>query len=174
MNITERVIIRLMGLWKDSEENIDLENLILELFKKRLESIKLASGKVYDYSPNQPRDKNGKWTNGLSEYAKPTGIITNRNGKKTLDKRERKRYDKILVGERTSEGYEVKSISSHAYDRAAQRELSPGNVRDVLKRPSQPSKTNDACVMYDGNKMRVVFDFKTGTIVTIAKRRSAK
>ena len=64
MNITERVIIRLMGLWKDSEENSDLENLILELFKKRFESIKLAAGKVCDYSPNQPRDKNGKWTDG--------------------------------------------------------------------------------------------------------------
>ena len=174
MNITERVIIRLMGLWKDSEENSDLENLILELFKKRLESIKLASGKACDYSPNQPRDKNGKWTNGSSEYDKPTGIIIKRNGKKTLDKSERKRYDEILVGEKTSEGYEAKALSGHACDRAAQRELSPGSVRDVLKRPSQPSKTKDACVTYDGNKMRVVFDFKTGTIVTIAKRRSAK
>ena len=34
-----------------------------------------------DYSPDQPRDKDGKWTGG-GVYDKPTGFITNQNGEK--------------------------------------------------------------------------------------------
>lgn len=48
-------------------------------------------------------------------YEKPRGFAKNRNGEKTLDKVERKRYDNLLLGEKTSNGVTIKSLSEHAY-----------------------------------------------------------
>ena len=73
----------------------------------------------------------------------------NKNGEKTLDNAERKRYDKILVGSRTSDGVKITSMSEHAYDRAAQRNISPGQIRDTLQAQPRTSKTDASCNVYD-------------------------
>lgn len=123
-----------------------------------------------DYSPNQPRDKNGRWTNGGSEYDKPTGFTTNQKGEKTLDSEERKRYDKILIGEKTSDGVEITRLSKHVYDRAAQREITPKEIQDTIKETAHPSRWDKTCKYYQTENIRVVVNYNTGNMVTVMWR----
>ena len=109
-----------------------------------------------------------------SEYRKPTGIVLNKNGGKTLDKAERKRYSDILIGHKTPDGVTVKNISLHAYERLAGREISPGRARDALNNNGKPSKNDESCLTYDRSGIRVVLNRRTGNIVTVAKRGSGR
>lgn len=119
--------------------------------------------------------KTGQFTSGGgSTYAQPTGIARTKTGEKTLDSAERKRYSKILLGSKTSDGIEIKSISQHAYDRAAQRGISPGKILDTLKADPVVSKNDRSCNLYDVQGCRVVLNKKTGNLVTIMYRRQAK
>ena len=127
-----------------------------------------------DYSPNQPRDKNGRWTNGGGEYDKPTGFTTNQKGEKTLDNEERKRYDKILIGEKTSDGVEITKLSEHAYDRAAQRNISPGEICGAIKASPVLSKKDSTCNEYDKKGIRVVVNYHSGNVISVMRRRTAK
>lgn len=126
-----------------------------------------------DYSPDQLRDKDGKWTNG-GVYDKPTGFITNQNGEKTLDSIERKRYNKILIGKRTSDNVIIKSLSSHAYDRAAQRNISPAEILGAIKAAPTLSKKDSVCNEYDNNGIRVVVNFNNGKVISVIRRRKRK
>lgn len=129
-----------------------------------------------DY-PGQPREKNGRFAEGRmagSDYDKPTGFAKNHNGELTLDKSERKRYDNLLLGEKTSDGVTVKNISQHAYDRAAQRGISPGQIQNAMKSSPNQSKRDPACREYDKDRIRVVVNFHNGTMVSVMKRRGAK
>ena len=127
-----------------------------------------------DYSPNQPRDKNGRWSEGGGVYDKPTGFTTNQNGEKTLDNKERKRYDEILVGERTSDGVKITSLSNHAYDRAAQRNISPGEIRRAIKATPTLSKKDPTCNEYDNKCIRTVVNFHSGNVISVMRRRMKK
>ena len=126
-----------------------------------------------DYSPDQPRDKDGKWTGG-GVYDKPTGFITNQNGEKTLDSRERKRYNKIFIGKRTSDNVIIKSLSSHTYDRAAQRNISPAEILGAIKAAPTLSKKDSVCNEYDNNGIRVVVNFNNGKVISVMRRRKRK
>lgn len=107
-------------------------------------------------------------------YEKPTGFAVNDRGEKTLDSAERKRYDDLLIGRQTSDGVKISGLSQHAYDRAAQRHLSPGQMLDALRNEPQPSRSDPTCRTYDGDGHRMVVNAETGKIVTIMRRRSAK
>ena len=126
-----------------------------------------------DYSPNQPRDKNGRWTGG-NEYDKPTGVTTNARGEKTLDKKERQRYNKTLIGESTSDGIKITDLSNHAYDRAAQRDISPGEIRRAIKASPTLSKKDPTCNEYDNKGVRAVVNFYSGNVVSVMRRRRSK
>lgn len=130
---------------------------------------------VLDY-PGQPREKNGRFAEGKMPraYEKPTGFTRKKSGDLTLDKIERKRYDDLLLGEKTSDGVTVRSISQHAYDRAAQRGISPGQIQSAMKSSPNPSKKDPACREYDKDRIRVVVNFHNGTVVSVMKRRGAK
>lgn len=131
-------------------------------------------GATVDYSPDQPRDKNGRWTSGGSKYDKPTGFTTNSRGEKTLDKSERQRYDKILIGEKTSDGVEITGLSNHAYDRAAQRNISPGEIWRAIKASPLLSKNDSTCNEYDKKGIRVVVNYHSGNVISVMRRRTAK
>ena len=135
-----------------------------------------------DFNPyHDPAD--GKFTSGGmgGDYDPPEGITTNARGEKTLDKTERERYSKILVGVRTVDGEEVKSLYEHLYDRAAQRKTSPGQIRELLKDPDivYPGNKNGVANtggrrVYQKGRYKVVFDSGTGEVVTIVDRKEKK
>ncbi len=152
----------------------DFHKRLLEFFKIILHNTaKRKKASSCDYSPDQPRDKDGRWTNGgFGIYDKPSGLSLNKKGEKTLDSSERKRYDEILIGEKTSDGIKITRISSHAYDRAAQRLISPGEIRNVIKLKANQSRRDISCRYYQNSSMRVIVDHDNGVIVTVMRRES--
>ncbi len=110
----------------------------------------------------------------VPEYWKPTGIVLNKNGEKTLDKAERKRYSDILIRHKTPDGVRARSLSEHAYQRIAERGISPGRIKDSLRQRGESSKTDIRCLTYDGSGIRTVLDKETGVVVTVYKRRRTK
>lgn len=127
---------------------------------------------VMDY-PGQPREKNGRFAEGkmsgaVDAYEKPKGFTTNARGEKTLDRKERKRYDKILIGSKTENGDVVKSIYDHFYDRAAQRNVSPGEILDCMKDPDITLPGNKhGRRTYQKNHVKVVYQQTTNELITI-------
>ena len=130
---------------------------------------------VMDY-PGQPRDPHGRFAGGKMDaeaYKKPIGFTTNKRGEKTLDKVERERYDNLLRGDRTGDGMTVHALREHAYDRSAQRGISPGQIHDAIQSRPTRSIKDPTCFEYDGGGIRVVINSK-GEIVSVMKRRGAK
>ena len=131
---------------------------------------------VYDY-PGQPREKNGRFAEGkmsAEAYKKPAGFTKRQTGEKTLDKVERERYDNLLRGAPTSDGVTIRGFREHAYDRTAQRGISPGQIYDAIQATPSPSKSDPACYTYDRGGIRVVVNHQSGDIVSVMKRGGAK
>ena len=127
-----------------------------------------------DY-PGQPREKKGRFAEGklsgeVDVYEKPKGFTTNVKGEKTLDKKERKRYDETLIGKKASDGTEITRLSKHTYDRAAQRNISPGEIMDILRQKANRAKKDLDCNYYQNTSMRIVVNRETGVLVTIMWR----
>ena len=82
------------------------------------------------------------------------------------------RYRNRIVGQKTSDGVQVKGFSDHAFDRIAQRNLSPKRIEDMLRSQNvSPDKTYQNRRCYDVKGSRLVLDHTTGTIVTIEWRK---
>lgn len=131
---------------------------------------------VMDY-PGQPRDTHGRFSGGKMNaemYKKPAGFTKRQTGEKTLDGAERERYDNLLRGTLTSDGVTIRGFREHAYDRAAQRGISPGEIHDAIQAASSPSKSDPACRTYDRDGIRVVVNHQSGDIVSVMKRGRVK
>ena len=131
---------------------------------------------VMDY-PGQPRDTHGRFSGGKMNaemYKKPAGFTKRQTGEKTLDRAERERYDNLLRGTLTSDGVTIRGFREHAYDRAAQRGISPGEIHDAIQAASLPSKSDPTCRTYDRDGIRVVVNHQSGDIVSVMKRGRVK
>lgn len=131
---------------------------------------------VMDY-PGQPRDTHGRFSGGKMNaemYKKPAGFTKRQTGEKTLDRAERERYDNLLRGTLTSDGVTIRGFREHAYDRAAQRGISPGEIHDAIQAASSPSKSDPTCRTYDRVGIRVVVNHQSGDIVSVMKRGRVK
>ena len=131
---------------------------------------------VMDY-PGQPRDTHGRFSGGKMNaemYKKPAGFTKRQTGEKTLDGAERERYDNLLRGTLTSDGVTIRGFREHAYDRAAQRGISPGEIHDAIQAASSPSKSDPTCRAYDRDGLLVVVNHQSGDIVSVMKRGRVK
>lgn len=119
--------------------------------------------------------------NGKPDYAslktrhhdyhdKPTGFDRKKDSKITLDNEERQRYDSVFRGRKTSNGTEIKSLSEHVYDRAAQRDLSPADIDECIKQKPVQSTKRKNCDVYRVDTMQVVVDRDNGKMVSIMWR----
>lgn len=89
-----------------------------------------------------------------------------------LSSSDKARYRNRIVGQKTSDGVQVKGFSDHAFDRIAQRNLSPKRIEDMLRSQDvSPDKTYQNRRCYDVKGSRLVLDHTTGTIVTIEWRK---
>lgn len=89
-----------------------------------------------------------------------------------LSSSDKARYRNRIVGQKTSDGVQVKGFSDHAFDRIAQRNLSPKRIEDMLRSQNVlPDKTYQNRRCYDVKGSRLVLDHTTGTIVTIEWRK---
>lgn len=89
-----------------------------------------------------------------------------------LSSSDKARYRNRIVGQKTSDGVQVKGFSDHAFDRIAQRNLSQKRIEDMLRSQDvSPDKTYQNRRCYDVKGSRLVLDHTTGTIVTIEWRK---
>lgn len=143
-----------------------------------------ADAWAVDY-PGQPREENGRFAEGKksensnngdhdTDNNKPRGFVKNKNGKLTLDNAERERYSKILVGQKTGDGNEIKGVTPHSFDRIAQRELPPARIIKAISSNGAQSRSDPTCDTYDKGGVRVVVNRKTGWIVSVMYRKGAK
>jgi phage-related protein (TIGR01555 family) len=95
---------------------------------------------------------------GSGRYPKGSGGLSNKDKAK---------YDRRILGRKTSTGTEIKSFSDHAYQRLAQRRISPKRMEDMLEVKPIQSKTNPNADLYRKNGAEIVLDRTNGKIVTI-------
>ena len=115
---------------------------------------------------DHPRDKNGKFTGGAS-----SGPGTPPKSSNGLTDAEKRKISERFVGTKTHDGVEIKSFSSHAFDRVGGRKISPGRIEKMMSQGtvSQGHTPNTRC--YDHNGSRMVLDTDTGKVVTVMWRR---
>lgn len=115
---------------------------------------------------DHPRDKNGKFTGGAS-----SGPGTPPKSSNGLTDAEKRKISERFVGTKTHDGVEIKSFSSHAFDRVGGRKISPGRIEKMMSQGtvSQGHTPNTRC--YDNNGSRMVLDTDTGKVVTVMWRR---
>lgn len=131
-----------------------------------------ADAWALDY-PGQPREKDGRFAEGKlpdSDYDKPSGFAKNQKGEKTLDSAERKRYNNLILGKQTTDGNTVRALYQHIYDRAAQREISPGEILDCIQKPTItfPGNTGDR-IAYQLGDVRAIYQPSTQQLVTVIR-----
>ena len=168
-----------IGTKSDSED----EHIILsgEQFEDRMvltetdisENISAAPEKPIDFSPENNTIKSQE----TSEDGAPKG---NRNAagphkRSHLSEVDKQKYTKRIVGQKTSDGVTVTGFIDHAFDRVAQRNISMGQIEQMLRSNQvSPDKTYPDRNCYDIKGKRLVLDKKTGEIITVEKRRQNK
>lgn len=126
--------------------------------------------KTLDFSPLGDTIK----SKGITKDGAPKGNdnAAGPHKRSHLSSSDKARYRNRIVGQKTSDGVQVKGFSDHAFDRIAQRNLSPKRIEDMLRSQNvSPDKTYQNRRCYDVKGSRLVLDHTTGTIVTIEWRK---
>lgn len=95
--------------------------------------------------------------------------------KPKLSDKEKAKYEKRIVGKKTSDGVTITSIGDHAFDRIAIRKISPKRIEDMMAstRISQDPNHKERR-RYDVKGSRLVVDYEAGVIVTVEWRKQNK
>jgi hypothetical protein len=88
-------------------------------------------------------------------------------GSGSLSSKDKAKYDRRILGMKTSTGTEIKSFSDHAYQRLAQRRISPNRIEWMFAQKPEPDKTHLSRDVYKDNGAGIVVDRDTGIVVTI-------
>ena len=93
---------------------------------------------------------------------------------RSLSPKEREKIKKRLVGQKTHDGIEIKSVSSHAFDRIGGRKMSTGRI-DQMRTQGKVSPGNQPDTRcYDIEGSRMVLNTATGNIITVMWRGGKK
>lgn len=83
-----------------------------------------------------------------------------------LSKADRQKINDRIIGKKTSQGVEIKKISSHAFDRIGGRKISPGRIEKTLDSiDTEPGHTENT-IKHHYKGGAAVVDSNTGTLVT--------
>lgn len=148
---------------KAEGQNDDAVVAVMKEVRRILKNWPFTSGEEHDIIKDawdedaHPRDDNGQFASGAG------GTSGKSSG----------RYDpQKVIGTETSTGVTVSAVSVHAEQRMRERHVSANNIKKALT--SQDSKVTDGKTagtkVYFKDRIRVVMDENTGTIVTCMKR----
>lgn len=106
------------------------------------------------------------------DYQKPVGKVIKRNGMYTLDDTERERYNKAIVGTKASTGQIITGIWEHVYDRAAQRDVSPGEIKECLMKADATYIGNkeESRTVFQKGLLKVLVDDGTVELISVMWR----
>ena len=92
----------------------------------------------------------------------------------SLSSKEKEKITKRLVGQKTHDGVEIKSVSNHAFDRIGGRKMSTGRI-DRMRTEGVVSPGNQPDTRcYDIEGSRMVLDTSTGKVITVMWRGGKK
>ncbi|MCM1059070.1 MAG: DUF1073 domain-containing protein [Eubacterium sp.] len=93
-----------------------------------------------------------------------------------LSKQEKTKISNRIVGQKTSDGVEVKGITNHAFERIGERKISAKRIENMLASAevSEDKKNPESRRCYDVSGSRLVLDVNDGKIITVEWRRSNK
>ena len=92
----------------------------------------------------------------------------------SLGPKEKAKIEKRLVGQRTHDGVEIRSVSAHAFDRIGGRKMSVGRI-DKMRTDGVPSPGNRPHTRcYDIEGSRMVVDTESGNVMTVMWRGGRK
>jgi phage-related protein (TIGR01555 family) len=117
------------------------------------ESVIMANADADD----QPRDNVGKF-----------GNTTGGSG---ATEQQRKSIAGVILGSKTKDGVEIKSIRDHAYNRMSERGYGASQVKGTyqLSDPKPGNRPNTS--VYERGGLRVVVNYKTKELVTVVRTR---
>ena len=156
---------------------LSIDALLTELFPNENSDLTagVPSGSVNDRGDfeesKHPRDKSGQFASsgsGSSSPGQPTG------SKASLSPKEKDKVVSRLVGQKTHDGIEIKSVSSHAFDRIAGRKMSVGRIDRMRTQGKVSPGHTEQTRCYDIEGSRMVVDTKSGNVVTIMWRGGKK
>ena len=156
---------------------LSIDALLTELFPNENSDLTagVPSGSVNDRGDfeesKHPRDKSGQFASsgsGSSSPGQPTG------SKASLSPKEKDKVVSRLVGQKTHDGVEIKSVSSHAFDRIAGRKMSVGRIDRMRTQGKVSPGHTEQTRCYDIEGSRMVVDTKSGNVVTIMWRGGKK
>lgn len=81
---------------------------------------------------------------------------------------------KKLVGKTTADGIKIKKVSNHAFDRVSGRNISEQTVDELMKTKTTSPGNTERTRCYEIKKYRMVLDTKSGTVVTVMRRKNNK
>lgn len=134
---------------------------------------------ISEFSENIEQIHQKDFTNGSAcDIIKEKGEMDGGpgSGKKPngLSEQDKAKLSSRLIGQKTHDGVEIKSISSHAFDRVSGRRISPSRI-DKMRTEGQVSDGNNPHTRcYDVDGSRMVVDIDSGKVVTVMWRRGKK
>lgn len=93
-----------------------------------------------------------------------------------MSEAEKTKSRKRLIGQRTSDGVEIKSVRDHALDRSTQRNISMKQIEAMMssKKVTPDKQYPNSRRCYDIKGKRLVVDYEVGEIITVERRRQNK
>ena len=82
--------------------------------------------------------------------------------------------EKKLIGKKTSDGVKIKKVSKHALDRIANRGISDASINRLMTTTKTTAGNTARTRCYEAKGCRMVVDTKSGTVVSVMKRRNNK
>jgi 8-oxo-dGTP pyrophosphatase MutT (NUDIX family) len=138
----------------------------LTLFPPFAESLKLLEQNTQNPLVNTPEYgimKHGDGGPGSGRY--PEG-----SGDNMPTEQQKKTLDGVLIGSKTSDGVEVKSISEHAYQRIVERGYGGSHIKGVLASVVPTAGNTADTRVYEKKGMKVVINYQTGKIVSVIRK----
>ena len=86
----------------------------------------------------------------------------------------KKAVEKKLVGKTTADGVKIKKVSRHALDRIGERSISEDTVERLLSTTVTSPGHTERTRCYESKNVRMVVDIKSGTVVSVMRRRNNK
>ena len=139
----------------------EVRSLLLKQGKAFTESLGNGTIKKEWEEDLHPRDENGRFSGG-------GGSSSTKN---TLSEKEKSKIQKKLVGQKTHDGIEIKSISNHAFDRIGERKMSIGRINRMRTEGKTSPGNNPNTRCYDVDGSRMVLDTNSGNIITVMWRK---
>lgn len=168
------------ALTTGGDEKLEFVSNVSNIIKARKDGSNLEhriSGEsIIPFIPENPIDKSVNSATIKSQEIPTSNADFGVKGMKWGERKaaDRSELQKKLVGKKTADGVEIKKVSNHAFDRVDGRGISEQTIDDLMNTQITSPGNTERTRCYEIKNYRMVLDTKSGTVVTVMKRRNNK